>query len=379
MKFLYISVLVLLVSACGVVQFREVALYDVYEEPPAKEKVSQIIYEEAAGTMWNSLFECGDFEITNKVSHSGNSSIKISWNKAGCEWIGFGNSFNNWNGADMSEERFKKALSLYVRTQEKEAGGAPIVANLEDFEGGGSYHFIGSKNYLRGLKIDTNWTQMIVPLWHFPVSEDEVNIYAIKQMQFQLEGSGSFYLDDIQLIDFSEEEYQKMLAEVEAMKPHGAYAQEIYPAPDFDFYVWGHENDNCHKLQQITDRGGEQYIEWSYDKPNCNWASWGINWNGWYPINLRGVEQKSKMVLELEYTNKMEFEIALKDFKGHSASIFKAKPTKEDGATVQKVIEVPLSRLNLSENGFVIDQIRELHFKGIQPGTLKIKQLKITE
>ena len=97
------------------------ALYDAYESVEKVELQEQTVYEDAVGTMWNSLFECGDFELTDKVSHSGKTSIKISWAKDDCEWIGFGNSFNNWIPVDMSEERFKKGLK-YVCTYPGKSG-----------------------------------------------------------------------------------------------------------------------------------------------------------------------------------------------------------------------------------------------------------------
>lgn len=219
-NFIFILSLVTIVG-CGTVKFQPQALYDVYEEPAAKEKVEQIVYTDAVGTMWNSLFECGEFEVTKEQAYTGNSSIKLSWNKADCEWIGFGNSFSNWTGSDLSQDRFTQALSFYARTPEKSVSAIPIVACLEDFSGGGSYHFIDAGKYLLGLQLDTNWKRILVPLWHFPVFEDEVDIRSIKQMQFQLEGSGSFFLDDIRIVDYTEEAYQAHRTEVELMKPKG--------------------------------------------------------------------------------------------------------------------------------------------------------------
>lgn len=378
---IYISLILLLLTNCKLVEFKEIALYDAYEEPPKKERVDQVIFQDAEGTMWNSLFECGEFAVTTEDAFSGKTSIKLSWNKSGCEWIGFGNSFNNWNATDMSQMRFSKALSLYIRTQEKEAAGAPIVACLEDFEGGGSYHFIGSSNYLKGLKIDTNWTQVIVPLWHFPVNEEEVNIFSIKQMQFQLEGSGSFFLDDIKLIDFNEESYQKMLEEVEDMRPDGELNQDIYPngRNNFDFDSWGQKNNACQTLKEFENNEGNVTIEWSYDNSECNWTKWGINWNEWYPINFRGVENNSRLSIQLSYSPLSEFKIVLMDFKGHSVDVFNITSEETEKGIVNKSLEIPLKDLELKRKGFVLDQIRELQFQGISPGKVTISSIKISE
>ena len=143
-----------LLASAQFVSFKKQTLYDVYEEPPKQERIEPVIYDDAVGTMWNSLENCGEFEVTNEQSYNGNNCIKISWDKnKGCDWIGFGNSFSNWKPVDMSELLHKQALSFYVRTQSGVAGAVPIVAAMEDAGGGGSYHFIDTKKYLYGLQI----------------------------------------------------------------------------------------------------------------------------------------------------------------------------------------------------------------------------------
>jgi len=107
-----LTVLIVFVS-CDSIKFKKQVLYDVYAQPAASIKTKQEIFTEGQGLMWNSLFNCGNFEITQEDAYTGKSSIKLSWNKASCEWIGFGNSFNNWQPVDLSKDRFKKALSFY--------------------------------------------------------------------------------------------------------------------------------------------------------------------------------------------------------------------------------------------------------------------------
>ena len=114
-------------------------------------------------------------------------------------------------------------------------------------------------------------------------------------MKFQLEGAGSFYLDEIKLINYSKEEYQNMRAEVELMKPKGEFNQIVYRENNFKEDVWGYENNMCQTLNESTSKTGDKFIYWKYDGDECPWAKWGINWNGWYAINLRGVEEESNI------------------------------------------------------------------------------------
>ena len=141
-------------------------MYDTYDQPKQQEEIKPIIYSDAEGTMWNSLFNCGEFAISKETYFKGNASIKISWDKnLGCEWIGFGNSFNNWQASNINDYINSKALSFFVRTQIGEVSSIPIVASLEDFSGGGSYLFINCEKYLKGLTIDTTRSQIIVSQW----------------------------------------------------------------------------------------------------------------------------------------------------------------------------------------------------------------------
>jgi len=377
-KILIISC-ILIVYNCESIKLKEQVLYDKYEQPAPKENYSQVIFSEGIGTMWNSLFDCGNFEITNSVAYSGKSSIKLDWNKGECEWIGFGNSFNNWQPVDLSNDRFTKALRFFVRTQSKTAKAIPIVANLEDFSGGGSYYFIDAGKYLNGLEIDTTWKEIIVPLWHFPIDPEEVDIFSIKQMQFQLEGSGSFYIDEIEIIDYSKEEYATSRLLVEQMMPKGAFNQTVYRKGNFEEDVWGYKNNPCQELKEMKDSLGNTQIHWKYNSKNCDWAKWGVNWNGWYAINLRGVNETSAIHFKLKSSENSEFKVMIEDFKGHKTKLFSNKNEQISADKEWQHIVIQLKNLELKEKDFVLDQIKQITFEGTSFGEVFIDEIKITK
>jgi hypothetical protein len=367
----------LVLGACDLVQLQQQQLYDSYEKPSVEARAEAIIFSDSKGTLWHSLFNCGDFKITNETAFYGKNSIKISWDKSkGCQWIGFGNSFSNWAPADMSEERTKKALSFYVRSQSKTIGGLPIVVGLEDFGGGGSYLYIDTKKYLDGLEIDTTWKRVIVPFWDFPIVQDEFDIRSIKQMLFQLEGGGSFYLDEIRLIDYSPEQYAKFRAKVEAMKPKGNPNQLVFKAADFEFSAWNIGETTCQKLNLI-DESGTKIISWDYKANACSWAKWGMNWNGWYQINFRGILDVAVLEFKYRISPDSKFKLFLEDFRGNSRLIF-----QENGKTKPdewQIVRLPLSKMELIKSGFAIDQIKQLLFEGIGEGKVQIEHINIFE
>jgi len=374
LKNTFVIGILIIVGACGSVKFQKQTLYDRYEKPLPKKQGAQTIFEDALGTMWHELAECGEFSLTNEIQpHSGKSCIKIIWDRGkGCTWAGFGNSYNNWAPVDLSQDRFKKALSFYVKSTSKPVKSIPIVANLEDFGGGGSYYFVDAKKYLNGLEIDSIWRQIVVPLWDFPVNEEEVDIYSIKQVKFQLEGTGSFYLDDIEIIDYSKKEYQQMRDAVELMKPKGKANQSIYPGRSLKEDIWGYENNNCQILEERQEENNP-HIYWNF-KPDCNWSKWGINWNNWYQVNFRGITATSKIIFKVKTSPGAVFNIKLEDFHGHSTIIY----THEE-ASSWKLIKISLAELDLKGKKFKLDQIKQLLFEGLEPGEVFIDSIKIVE
>ena len=362
-------------------KLQQVKLYDEYKKPKEQEKINPVVYSDAEGTMWNSLFNCGEFEISKESYYKGKASIKISWDKnLGCEWIGFGNSFNNWQPVNLQKYINTKALSFFVRTHNGTVNAIPIVASLEDFSGGGSYLFIDTKKYLKGLSIDTTWKQVIVPLWDFPigneVENDDIDISSIKQLKFQLEGAGKFYIDEISLIEYSKNQYQIMQSEIENMKPKGAKQQQIYQEGKLFDAGWGIGEKICHYLQEKTDSTGNMHIEWEYKTHNCNWAQWGINWNNWYQINFRGIIEHSALEFKLKMNSNTDFYISLEDFRGHKSSkhiTAENKTSLSDWTTVR----IPLKNFKLKENNFVLDQIKQITFKGEKSGKVFLDDIKI--
>lgn len=381
-KIIYISILILSVSSCQF-KFEQVKLYDEFKKPADQEKMKAVVYADAEGTMWNSLLDCGEFEISNKAFYAGKSSIKLSWDKSsGCEWLGFGNSFNNWQPANMNTYINTKALTFFVRSQDGKVNGIPIVLALEDFSGGGSYLFIDCKKYLKGLSIDTTWKQVIIPLWDFPIKDeienDEVDISSIKQIKFQLEGSGSYYIDEISLIEYSKNQYKMMISEVENMKPKGFTNQKIYHEGHLDKDGWGTGQKICHSLKEVTDTSGNTFIKWEYESNNCDWAKWGINWNNWYQINFRGIEELCNLEFKMKANTNSEFSIILEDFKGHSSTI-KIPNKNTNNLSKWSKIKIPLEDFNLKENNFVLDQIKQITFKGKNSGKVFLDDIKIVQ
>lgn len=372
----YIFLFLPFLFACDSISFKKVALYDKYEEPPPKAKAGTVVFDESVGSMWNSLEDCGTFNITSEAAYNSKYSIKLTWDKSkGCEWLGFGNSYNNWQAVDLSQDRYRQAFSFYARTIEKTAKAIPIVASFEDFGGGANYYFIDTKKYLKGLVVDTSWKQVIVPLWHFPYIEEEFDMYNVKQMKFQLEGAGAFYIDDLKIIEYSKEQYAALRDEVEAMKPKGEMNQVVYREGKLTEDAWGQKGSPCSELSEKTDDSGNQSICWKFDAKDCSWAKWGLNWNDWYQINLRGLEDKAKISFRYKGNKGAGFKVRLECFNYAWAQIFEIPEISDKK---WQTVEVPLSELDLKGKNFALDQVKQLLFEGMGSGEIFFDDIKIT-
>ena len=370
-----------MIAGCGV-RFQQVELYDVYENNGSNKLETDPIFNETKGTLWHSLADCGSFNINSDEAFSGNQSIAISWQKSNdCIWMGFGNTFNNWQPTDVRNVMDKKALRFYVKSQSDVCSSIPIVLALEDFYGGGSYLFVDTKKYLKGLNIDSTWKEIIVPFWHFPVSDeienDDIDLSSIKQLKFQLEGSGSFYIDAIEVIDFSPDDYKKMLSDVEEMKPNGSLNQTIYVEGLLKYYAWGTGQKKCQDLREVTDSLANTWIQWQFDSHQCGWSKWGINWNDWYSINFRGV-LSSNLSFRVKMLQPASFEIKIEDFNGHSASI-SIDSTEFIHSEDWQQIKIPLSKFEIRERNLITDRIKQIVFIGYGRGNLQLDDLKISD
>ena len=198
-----------------------------------------------------------------------------------------------------------------------------------------------------------------------------VDVYGIKQMIIQLEGSGKVFLDDIKLISFTNDQYISLRNDVELLKPIANPNQDIFPG-EFDNMAWGLGQTNCQNLQV-----NNNVIKWQWN--NCTeWKKWGINWTDWYAFNLRGVVDKSILSINVSKEHDLFF-VAIEDFKGKRKSL----PIENYSASIvnDSIVsyQIPLYDFQLIENNFTLDQMKQLEFTGKDSGVLSIYEIKLFE
>ena len=123
-----------ILSSCS--SFQKIELYDAYEE--SNEPIERIVLSPDQSQLWYNLDQCGThaFKTINdeRVLH-------LDWNKIDCEWVGFGNSWSNFEADDISEIYASSAIRIQVKTVGGTQQFLPFVVGLEDYSGGSSYVF----------------------------------------------------------------------------------------------------------------------------------------------------------------------------------------------------------------------------------------------
>ena len=292
---LLLLLLVVLVSACGI-QFQQNSLYDGVESPaptPRPERISlavePVIFQESGAYFWTPTdMDCTEGEVVESITHSGDRALKIKWDRADCEWAGFGIGWDDWAGKDLTEVFEHAAIEMYVRSEEGKMFGLPVVLTLEDYSGNMAWSYVANK-YFERYFIDEDWQRVVVPLNTFDLNEDGLDIGNIKQLMFELQQAGSIYLDDIQLIYYEAPEPEVWLPE-EVAPELEAYPVALFKDGFINDNGWGLYEDHCQNIrltdEQVAEGSTAIRATWDATTADCYRVSIGVSWNSWFPIDM---------------------------------------------------------------------------------------------
>jgi hypothetical protein len=367
MKVTNLNIFLVLVLLTACVEFKPIAVYD-FEPKKDDSQAEKVFFDESLGLLWQNLGECATLKV---VKEDGSNAILLDWNKLGCDWVGFGNSWSNFVGDDISDYINNSAISFRVKAVESEQKSIPFVIGLEDYSGGSSYVFSEFKDYANRLSITSDqWTTVNIPLSKYNYTYQGVDPTNIKQMVIQLEGAGKVFLDDIKVVPFSENDYSQMLADVESMRPKGNPNQNIYPS-NFEELAWNIGANDCHILEE---KNNQIYWEWN----SCDFYNrWGFNWNNWYAFSFRGIAKQTALHLKLS-KDFSPFNIILEDYTGKNSELESNNYTVENLNDSVSSLLIPIADFNLEEKGFILDQMKQFQFVGnADEGSMLIYEMKL--
>jgi len=327
-----LPLLVGLVLVSGCVQFQPAQLYAGFEPAALPERprtlelaVEPVIYQDAADdTIWfQDDTNCTQGELTTDVVYEGQRAVAVSWDRSaeGCEWAGLGFGWDGWAGKDLSEVLPYAAVQMRVRARQGRMFGLPIVLTLEDYSGGMGFAYTDNKYFERPF-IDEQWQTVTVPLAHFDITApgakalDPTNV---KQLMFELQQSGSIYVDDIELVWYEPEPQEPWIVLPERSDPT-ALPITLYDDAFINDDGWGLVTDACQSIAAVSDSGQSQVLrlEWDVRPDGCYEGVIGVSWDQWYPIDASSIATEGaiqfKVRLPSGTASQLPVRVALEDY-----------------------------------------------------------------
>ncbi|MEM6327195.1 MAG: hypothetical protein AAF791_08760 [Bacteroidota bacterium] len=328
-SFLPLASLAALVLLTGCVRFQPAALYSGVEPLPVPERprslaiaVEPEIYEDANDDqIWfQDDARCTQGEITSDVVYSGKRAVAVSWNRftEGCEWAGMGIGWDGWAGKDLSEILPYAAIQMQVRTQEGRMYGLPIVLTLEDYAGGMGFAYTGN-GYFERYFIDEQWQAVTVPLADFDLEVENLDPTNVKQLMFELQQSGSIYIDDVNLVWYEPEPQEPWIVLPERPDPT-ALPITLYDDTFINDDGWGLTTDACQSVSQEADadRGDVIRMTWDITPRDCYEGMVGVSWDQWYPIDMSSIRESGAVQFDVRMLSgtatQVPVRVALEDY-----------------------------------------------------------------
>ena len=324
----------LLVTGC--VRFQPATLYAGVEPAPVPERpraielaVEPTIYTDADDDqIWfQDDARCTQGDLAEDVVFEGERAVRVSWDRGaeGCEWAGFGIGWDAWRGKDLSEILPYAAIQMRVRAAEGRMFGLPVVLTLEDYAGGMGFAYTDNKYFERPF-LDEEWQTVTVPLADFDLEVESLDATNVKQLMFELQQSGSIYVDDVRLVWYEPEPQEPWIVLPERPDPT-ALPITLYDDGFINDDGWGLVADGCQTVERV-DAGGRADVlrlDWDVTPPDCYEGAMGVSWDQWYPIDMTSVRQTGAVQFDVRLpagtAEQLPVRVALEDYARQTSQI----------------------------------------------------------
>jgi hypothetical protein len=389
MKPVFILLAVVVFSGC--IQLKTRTLYDgvrMEPKPPKPTSISAlvepIIFQDDASDVWGMEDTgCTNGKISTDVVHTGERAIFVEWdrNAPGCIFSGIGIGWDGYAGKDLSEIFDYAAIEFYVRSKEGKMFGLPIVLTLEDYSGGMGFSYTGNK-YFERYYIDEEWQKVVIPLNTFDLETEGLDLTNIKQLQLELQQSGSIYLDDMRLVFYEEPEAEESWM-VEATRPDPlAFPKVLFDDSFINDDGWGLVDQECKsiKLESAADRGKVIHATWDATDGRCSYFEMGISWNQWFPVDMSSVKSTSFIEMEIKTSgkkvNELPVAVAVEDYDRAVSRVKLDGDFSANGvfSSDWQTVRIPFTALAGNAN---FSRIKQLFFEFSGAGEVYMDQIRL--
>jgi len=306
---------------------------------------------------------CKTFTVNSDIKYAGDASLSLEWDKSkkGCDWLGVGFAWNNWQSVDMSNILDTWAVSFWVRTKTGKMPTVPLTMNFIDQASKPTEYITVSNKYYEGSGIDTTWKQVVVPLSYFRFKSKGLDLSAITQLIMTFEGTASILIDEFKLIPLN------------SIKNNGNInkfsATDLFT--DEAKNTWGFDKDACREFAVVKDvkkQGTSSLLlKWDKSQKGCDVITAGIAWNNWNAVNMSEIVDSWALHFWIRTKQGKMTNVPLSfnfmdDGNNTSENIsiinkfFKGPDINEDW----KEITIPLSNFRFKENGLNLLEIKQL-------------------
>lgn len=379
-KILYIaSFLLVLLSLNSCVHFLPMTLNTADDNDPyfainnevntdylEKFTATDIFTDDIRNTWGTEKDACREFVVVDSVKKAGASSLLMTWDKSkkGCDWIGVGWAWNNWQVVDMSSIIDTWAVRFWIRTKQGTLPKVPLILSFIDDANKTTEYVSVSEKFYKGSGIDETWKEVIIPLSYFRFIPKGVNVASVSQLIMTFEGTGSVYFDEFQLINMSSK------TDASGSKKESVYtATEVFNETTQN--IWGIEKNTCRDFSLVTDvkKSGNSslFLSWNTAKTGCAIISSGFAWNNWQVVNMTEIIDSYALRLWIRTKEgslpTIPLFISLQDdgsISSKSIGITNAYYKGESIDTNWKEVIIPLSHFRCKEEGLNLFEISQL-------------------
>ncbi len=365
-RLLLSSILVASAALAGCVQFQPVALYDGVEVAPVPERprslalaVEPVIYsDQDDDTIWfQDDARCTQGGLTDQVVYAGGRAVEVTWDRKteGCEWAGLGFGWDGWAGKDLSQVLPYAAIQMRVRSKEGKMYGLPIVLTLEDYAGGMGFAYTDNK-YFERYFIDEDWQSVTVPLADFDIDApgaQALDLTNVKQVMFELQQSGSIYIDDVNLVWYEPVAQEPWVVLPERPDP-AALPITLFDDAFINDDGWGLIDDGCQSIEAV--QGGVAgstalRARWDVRPEGCYEGALGVSWDQWYPADITSIKDQGAIQFDVKIpagtTRQLPVRVALEDYGRQASQIILDARYAESSAfsTEWQTVTIPFTEL----------------------------------
>lgn len=385
--------LVMTMASC--IEFKKIGLYDQpmaaeILTPPAKISlaVATTLFKDDTLDIWGvEKDSCKNIRLVHDVTDKGDGALELEWDRGECIWAGIGMGWDGWAGKDLSEIQQVAAIQMRVRNHKGRVFGLPIVLTLEDYSDVQSYAYVANKYFERTV-IDEEWQTIRVPLAAFDFEKDGIDPTNVKQLMFELQGSGHIYLDEVQMVDYVAPPEEIWMEEPVYPDPT-VLPQVLFDDAFINNHGWGIFNYGCQEIGYVTEapQSGEKAIsvKWNYvDNDHCDSRAIGVSWGNWQEVDVQSMMDKAVIsfyvkVAQPSAAKALPVEVGLEAYDGRGMV---KVPLSTDWISGDRFtgewqeVNIPFSKL---EGKADLKKIKNLRFNFMEKGQIYLDNIRLVE